>query len=113
MQSTREVLTDSSRTALLFILTPEKLPILETGRAVQSLLQEKLPLAGLTVNRILPDSADGDFLAARHAQEKVHLAQIEHDFAKLPHYKMPLQATDIQGLTALQHMATLLEQAGL
>ena len=113
LQRTREVLTDASRTALLFVLTPEKLPILETGRAVQSLQQEKLPLAGLVVNRILPDSADGDFLAARRAQEKVHLAQIEQDFAKLPRYKVPLQATDIQGLSALQHMAELLKQAGL
>jgi arsenite-transporting ATPase len=74
---------------------------------------QKRPLAGLVVNRILPDSADGDFLAARRSQEKVHLAQIEQDFAKLPRYKVPLQATDIQGLTALQHMAGLLEQAGL
>ncbi|GAB60234.1 ArsA family ATPase [Rheinheimera nanhaiensis] len=113
LQRTREVLTDASRTALLFVLTPEKLPILETGRAVQSLQQEKLPLAGLVVNRILPDSADGDFLAARRAQEKVHLAQIEQDFARLSRYKVPLQATDIQGLSALQHMAELLKQAGL
>jgi arsenite-transporting ATPase len=113
LQRTREILTDASQTALLFVLTPEKLPILETGRAVQSLLQEKLPLAGLVVNRILPDSADGQFLAARRSQEKVHLAQIEQDFGQLPRYKVPLQATDIQGLTALQHMAGLLEQAGL
>ncbi|HEX5793069.1 MAG TPA: ArsA family ATPase [Rheinheimera sp.] len=113
LQRTREVITDSSQTALLFVLTPEKLPILETGRAVQSLLQEKLPLAGLVVNRILPDSADGDFLAARRNQEKVHLQQIEQDFTKLPLYKVPLQATDIQGLKALQHIAELLQQAGL
>lgn len=113
LQRTREVITDSSKTALLFVLTPEKLPILETGRAVQSLLQEKLPLAGLVVNRILPDDADGEFLAARRSQEKVHLQRIEQDFARLPLYKVPLQATDIQGFNALQHMATLLEQAGL
>jgi arsenite-transporting ATPase len=113
LQRTREILTDASQTALLFVLTPEKLPILETGRAVQSLLHEKLPLAGLVVNRILPDSADGQFLAARRSQEKVHLAQIEQDFATLPRYKVPLQPTDIQGLAALQHMAGLLEQAGL
>ena len=113
LQRTREVLTDASRTALLFVLTPEKLPILETGRAVQSLQQEKLPLAGLVINRILPDSADGDFLAARRAQEKLHLAQIEQDFSALPQYKIALQPTDIQGITALQHMGSLLEQAGL
>tara|TARA_R110002126_G_scaffold15185_20_gene62600 strand:- start:11711 stop:12715 length:1005 start_codon:yes stop_codon:yes gene_type:complete len=113
LQRTREVLTDKQQSALLFVLTPEKLPILETGRAVQSLLHEKLPLAGLVVNRILPDTADGDFLAARRAQEKIHLAQIDQDFAALPRYKVPLQATDIQGLTALQYMANLLKQAGL
>lgn len=113
LQRTREILTDAKQSALLFVLTPEKLPILETGRSVQSLQQEKLPLAGLVINRILPDGADGHFLAARRAQEKVHLAQIEQDFAKLPRYKVPLQATDIQGLAALQHIAGLLEQAGL
>lgn len=113
LQRTREILTDKRQSALLFVLTPEKLPILETGRAVQSLQHEKLPLAGLVINRILPDSADGEFLAARRSQEKVHLAQIEQDFSSLPRYKVPLQATDIQGLTALQHMASLLDQAGL
>ncbi len=113
LQRTREILTDARQSALLFVLTPEKLPILETARAVQSLQQEKLPLAGLVVNRILPDSADGDFLAARRAQEQVHLAQIAQDFASLPRFKVPLQATDIQGLTALQSMASLLKQAGL
>ncbi len=113
LQRTREVLTDPARTALLFVLTPEKLPILETGRAVKILQQEGLPLAGLVVNRILPERADGEFLAARRALEQQHLAQIDQDFAKLPRYKLPLQATDIHGLAALQHMSGLLQQAGL
>lgn len=113
LQRTREVLTDPARTALLFVLTPEKLPILETGRAVKSLQQEGLPLAGLVVNRILPERADGEFLAARRELEKQHLAQIDRDFTSLPRFKLPLQATDIHGLAALQHMATLLQQAGL
>jgi arsenite/tail-anchored protein-transporting ATPase len=113
LQRTRELITDPAKTALLFVLTPEKLPILETGRAVASLQQEKLPLAGLVVNRILPDSADGNFLAQRRSQEKVHLQQIEQDFSTLPLYKVPLQATDIQGVNALTHMAHLLQLAGI
>ncbi|MDX1538696.1 ArsA family ATPase [Arsukibacterium sp.] len=112
-QRTREVLTDAQQSALLFVLTPEKLPILETGRAVQSLVQEKLPLAGLVVNRILPANADGNFLAARRTQEQVHLTQIAEDFASLRRYKIPLQATDIEGITALQQIAGLLEESGL
>lgn len=113
LQRTRALLLDKAQTALLFVLTPEKLPILETGRAVKSLQLEKLPLAGLVVNRILPDDADGHFLAQRRQQEKQHLQQIEHDFAALPRYKVPLQATDIQGLTALESMAVLLANTGL
>ncbi|WP_423186197.1 ArsA family ATPase [Alishewanella sp. d11] len=110
---TRELLLDHEKTALLFVLTPEKLPILETGRAVTTLLAEKLPLAGLVVNRILPDTADGSFLAQRRQQEKIHLAQIAHDFKNLTQFNIPLQATDIQGMLALTHFAGLLDLAGI
>ncbi|MEN3158606.1 ArsA family ATPase [Alkalimonas sp. NCh-2] len=112
LQRTREILLDHQQTALLFVLTPEKLPILETMRAVSSLQQEQLPLAGLVVNRVLPEDADGHFLAQRRQTEQQHLAQINTEFAKLPCYQLPLQATDIQELEALQQMAALLSEAG-
>jgi arsenite/tail-anchored protein-transporting ATPase len=112
-QRTRRVLTDVEQSALLFVLTPEKLPILETGRAVAALKAEKLPLAGLVVNRILPDDADGDFLARRRELEQTHLAEIARLFADLPRYPLYLQPTDIQGLAGLGEMAARLEQAGL
>lgn len=111
-QQTRKVLTDPRQSAFVFVLTPEKLPILETRRAVYSLQQEQLPLAGLVINRILPDSADGAFIAQRRAQQSSHLNQIEQDFVDLPRYHIPLQTSDIYGLSALTNMANLLEQAG-
>jgi arsenite/tail-anchored protein-transporting ATPase len=112
-QRTREVFTASHQTAMLFVLTAEKLPILETGRALQSLQQERLPVAGLVINRLLPDGADGAFIAARRTQEQIHLTQINRDFATLPRFNLPLQTSDIQGLPALQQIATLLAQAGV
>ncbi|MCC4265257.1 ArsA family ATPase [Oceanimonas baumannii] len=112
-QRTRRLLTDAGQTALLFVLTPEKLPILETGRAVTALQEEKLPLAGLVVNRILPEEADGTFLARRRELEKTHLADIARVFTGLQRYPLYLQPTDIQGLAGLDDMATRLEQAGL
>ena len=112
-QRTRRVLTDKAQSALLFVLTPEKLPILETGRAVAALQAEKLPLAGLVVNRILPDEADGQFLAKRRLQEQTHLADIRHHFSALPRYPLYLQPTDIQGLDGLRGMAERLVVAGL
>ncbi|MFQ6371470.1 ArsA family ATPase [Shewanella sp. YIC-542] len=113
LQRTREILLDQQRTALLFVLTPEKLPILETRRAVASLQAEKLPLAGLVINRILPESADGEFLAQRRAQEHKHLQEITQRFADLPLFRLPLQPTDIEGLSGLEQMAARLQQAGL
>lgn len=112
-QRTRRLFLDSQRCAMLFVLTPEKLPVLETGRAVELLAREKLPLAGLIVNRVLPDDADGDFLAKRRVHEKQYLTQIDQQFSRLPRYRVPLQANDIEGMQGLRLMAELLQQVGL
>ncbi|KFZ38108.1 arsenic ABC transporter ATPase [Shewanella mangrovi] len=113
LQRTREILLDKQKTALLFVLTPEKLPILETSRAVASLQQEHLPLAGLVVNRILPESADGEFLAQRRIQEQKHLADIDQRFSQLPLFKLPLQPTDIEGIDGLAAMSERLANSGI
>ncbi|RUO36999.1 arsenic-transporting ATPase [Aliidiomarina shirensis] len=103
-QRTRRILKDAEYTALLFVLTPEKLPILETERAVKSLLAAKLPIAGLLVNRVLPESADGSFLAQRRELELQRLAEIDKIFKQLPRYRVPLQATDIEGVEGLRSL---------
>lgn len=100
-QRTRRLLADAARTAFLFVLTPEKLPILETERAVQSLIDSDIPVAGLIINRVLPDQADGSFFQARHARQLRHLADIEARFHSLPQRRLPLLEDDIQGLDAL------------
>ena len=102
---TRHVLTDASKTALIFVLTPEKLPILETSRAVTALRQEKLPIAGLVINRNLPDHADGEFFAKRRAQEAQYRNEIEHEFQDLQRVYLPLFPTDLHGLDALKDIA--------
>lgn len=112
-QRSRRRFQDAEQTAMLFVLTPEKLPILETQRAVKALADESLPLHGLVVNRVLPEDADGDFLAKRREQEQKYLADIERSFANLKQFRVPLMATDIHGIAALQHTTVLLEQAGL
>ena len=111
-QRSRRLFQDSTQTAMLFVLTPEKLPILETQRAVNALISESLPIHGLVVNRVLPDDADGTFLAQRRAQEQKYLADIDALFSQRQ-FRVPLMPTDIHGIGALQQTAVLLEQAGL
>ena len=112
-QRSRRRFQDAENTGLLFVLTPEKLPILETERAVKSLKDEALPLHGLVVNRVLPDNADGEFLAQRREQEKRYLNDIDRIFADQAQFRMPLMPTDIHGIGALQQTAVLLDQSGL
>ena len=113
LQRTRSIFCDATQTALLFVLTPEKLPILETARAVDALREERLPLAGLVVNRILPATADGEFLAQRRQQEQQYLREIEERFSQLQRYPLYLLPTDVQGLEGLGLMVKQLEEAGL
>ncbi|HET8817513.1 MAG TPA: ArsA family ATPase [Pseudidiomarina sp.] len=99
---TRHILTAHEQTALFFVLTPEKLPILETVRAVNALRKESLPIHGLFINRNLPQHADGEFLAQRRAQERVYRGEIETQFAELQRHYIPLLPTDINGIHGLQ-----------
>lgn len=101
-QRTRRILKDPSTTALLYVLIPEKLPILETQRAVKTLQEESVPVGGIFVNRVLPSHADGEFLAVRRQQEAQRLQEIEGAFNRLPLFKVPLQPTDIQGVEQLR-----------
>lgn len=97
----RRMLADESTTAFLFVLTPERLPILETERAVQSLLDSNIPVAGAVVNRVLPQTLDSDFWAARRDRQLKHLDDITIRLAHIPRTIVALQQDDIEGLEAL------------
>ena len=105
---TRRQLSDPLHTAFLFVLTPERLPILETARAVATLSDSHIPVAGAIVNRVLADAADSAFFAARLARQQRHMIQLDEAFKGLPRIHLPLLEDDIQGLDALQNFAALL-----
>jgi arsenite/tail-anchored protein-transporting ATPase len=105
----RRALTDPA-TALIFVLTPEKLPILETRRAIDALSAFGLPVRGIVVNRVLPEEADGSFLARRRRSESRHLAEIDAAFAGLPIARIPMLAEDAEGIAALDVVADCLER---
>ena len=104
----RRRLSDAQTTAFLFVLTPEKLPILETCRAVRSLADAGIPVAGAVINRVLPEQAEGSFFAARLARQRRHLDDIARQLATLPTVSVPLQEDDVQGVEALTAFASLI-----
>lgn len=109
----RRRITDAANTGFVFVLIPERLPVLETVRAVSTLREFRVPISGAIVNRVLPASADGEFLRQRRQQEERYLEQIDQDLASLPRLRLPLLPDDIQGLEALGRVADALEAAGV
>ncbi|BES72314.1 TRC40/GET3/ArsA family transport-energizing ATPase [Marinobacter nanhaiticus D15-8W] len=100
-QRTRRVLNNAEHTAFLFVLTPERLPILETERAVNSLRGASVPVAGAIVNRLLPDNEDSRFWAHRRERQQRHLDDIDQRLGTMPQLRLPLLEDDIQGLDNL------------
>ena len=102
----RRLLLDPETTAFILVLIPEKLPILESEKTLKVLKQHKVPVAGMVVNRTLPNNqALGEFLESRRSQEAKYLQQIEKAFPKLPRVQIPLLSRDVQGINALREVA--------
>ena len=102
----RRLLLDPDITAFILVLIPEKLPILESEKTHAVLRQHKIPVAGLVVNRTLPENQVlGEFLESRRSQEAEYLEQIERVFSKLPRVRIPLLSRDVQGINALREIA--------
>lgn len=98
----RSLLTDADQTGFVFVLTPERLPVLETERALGALREGHIEVAGLLINRVMPAGVmDNPFWQSRLQQQQQYLADIEHRFAGLPQQRVELQQQDIQGLAAL------------
>jgi arsenite-transporting ATPase len=102
--SARRLLLDPAVTAFVLVLIPEKLPILESVKARDVLARHRVPIAGLVVNRVLPDAPLGDFLERRRGQEREYLQRIDDHFADLPRVRVPLLARDVEGVESLREV---------
>ncbi|MCA1058630.1 ArsA family ATPase [Rossellomorea aquimaris] len=106
----REVLLDQKKTGFIFVLIPERLPILETEKAIESMCRHSLDVGGLVINKVLPTRADGEFLQKRRDQEKVYLRLMKEKFTKQSLYRIPLMEEDICTLPLLETFAALLKK---
>lgn len=104
----RERLADPAWSAFVMVLTPERLPIEESARALRVLESARIPVAALVVNRVLPGDADGAFLAARREVEAIYLDEIRQRFNARPRLELPLMAGDIRRGAGLEELVRLL-----
>jgi arsenite-transporting ATPase len=103
-EKARKLVTDAERASFAFVVIPERLPILETGKAVRALDKYRIPVGGVFVNRVLPDHAKGEFLERRRERERGYLDEIATTFTTHPIQHVPLMEADVVGVAALREI---------
>ena len=104
MEQAREILTDGDLVSFVFVLNPEKLPIEETKKAVDTLEKYKIHVNTLIINRILPDNVEGKFWENRKKLENKYLKEIEEYFSNKNLIKIPLIDEDVK-IDNLKHIS--------
>ena len=108
----RERLLDPMTSAFLLVVNTDKLSILESRKVARLLQRFDIGIWGVVVNRVIPETADGRFLAARREQDLVYRREIDSVFADVPRLVVPLLERDVHGVEALRRIGALLEGAG-
>lgn len=104
----RDLLLDRTAAAFLLVLNADKLSLLESRKALESLERARIPVAAAIVNRLTPEDADGEFAAARRRREAVHREEIARVFSHLPRIDVPLLPDDVTGLDKLARLGRML-----
>ncbi len=95
------------------VLIPERLPIEETSRTLDTLTENGIEVGGLVVNRVLPDVSEGAFLRARLEQQSEYLDEITARFQDRRVIQVEQDAHDITKRRQLSDIAKQLDAAGL
>lgn len=101
------LVSDHQQTAIWLVLTPEKLPVLETQRTVHELVEQGLPVVGLIVNRVVVNGGEDPFWRARWQQQEMYRQTIRELTTALPRYVVPLLAQDVVGQAQLAQLVFL------
>ncbi|WP_414703628.1 ArsA family ATPase [Pseudalkalibacillus sp. SCS-8] len=105
----RKVLLDDQQSEYVFVLNPERLPIVETEKAVETLRKHDIHVRTLVVNKLLPKGEASSFFQKRIEQEKEYLRWIEDTF-KQEKILIPLLDGDVSSLEALHQISEKMEK---
>ncbi len=100
----RRLITDDARSGFVFVVTPEHLPVAETERSIKTLEKYRIPVAGILVNQVVPEDADGALLASRRDRQATYVERVRQSFAGYPVHLIPLLDGKLHGLDALDRL---------
>ena len=106
----RDILLDAKQTGFVFVLNPERLPILETKKALELLDKYHLHVKTLIVNKVLPEKVEGAFFQERKKHETKYMDMIKETFPKQQLLYIPLFSQDIISKQQLEQFSQHFQQ---
>ena len=103
------ILTDKSRTAFFFVVTPEEMIINDTVKAAELFAKFDVPLSGYIVNRVIPAELKNqnipEYLKNRISMQDHYLKVIDEVFKNQIHAWVPEMERDVTGLQMIEKLS--------
>lgn len=103
------LLLNPHKTHFTFVVTPEKLPILEAKRALSLLEKYQIKVNDIIVNKMLPADLGSQFWKKRKTQENIYLDFINQQFKQQKIKYLPLLDSDIASFEHLELISNYFE----
>jgi arsenite/tail-anchored protein-transporting ATPase len=105
-----DIMLDKERTGFFMVMTPERMAILDTARALSMFRDLGLRLSGIVLNQVLPPNLDtkSGFLAPRMATQREHLEKIRQDFGDQVVSVIPMFPKEPKGMEGLAKVSDYL-----
>ncbi|MFX1376506.1 MAG: ArsA family ATPase [Promethearchaeota archaeon] len=108
----REDLTNPVKNSFIIVMIPEEMAITETGRLLNELVKNNIPISNIVVNQLYQDSSElCKFCMARREMQKKNLLKIRNVFSEKLHknlIEVPLFKEEIREYEKLKEMGEYL-----
>ena len=112
INSASKILTDRTRTAFFFVVTPEQMILIDTKKAAELFAKFDVPIGGYVVNRVLPEELKGQnvpaYLRNRMEMQTGQLDEIRRTLGPQIVGYVPELERDVTGLPMIERVADLL-----
>ena len=105
LMAARALLADPAITGVRLVLTPERMVVAEARRLFTALSLHGFRVEAVTVNRLLPPQAGGEFLRLQRESQREAMVQVEESFQGLPVRRVLLNAVEPIGVQRLSALA--------
>lgn len=90
------------------VMTPERLALIETQRAISFLNISGYAVDTVIVNKVIPNTVEDPFFTPLKEAQYAHLARAEQSFYPVRVLRAPLQQEEVLGTTKLQRFSRIL-----